>query len=201
VHRHVRSEVGQTGTVNENHRKCGSDEWRAVVRDAILPWALGDVELGDDVLEVGPGYGATTDVLSEQLTSVTAVEIDRELAAMLKERFADTAAVTIVVGDATALEFADCRFSGAACFTMLHHVATKELQDRLLAEVFRVLRTGGTLVAGDSLGSPELEAAHEGDIYNPIDPDQLSGRLVSVGFRNVEVKSNEFGWAATATKA
>jgi hypothetical protein len=26
-----------------------------------LPWALGDTDLGDDVLEVGPGYGATTD--------------------------------------------------------------------------------------------------------------------------------------------
>jgi hypothetical protein len=26
-----------------------------------LPWALGGTDLGDDVLEVGPGYGATTD--------------------------------------------------------------------------------------------------------------------------------------------
>jgi ubiquinone/menaquinone biosynthesis C-methylase UbiE len=186
--------------VNENHKKCGSDEWRAVVRDTILPWALGDTDLGEDVLEVGPGYGATTDVLGERLPSVTAVEIDRELAAMLRKRFADHAAVTIVVGDATALDFPDSRFSGAACFTMLHHVATEELQDRLLAEVFRVLRPGGVLVAGDSLGSPELAAAHEGDTYNPIHPDQLSGRLKSVGFRGVEVKLNQFGWAALASK-
>jgi 16S rRNA A1518/A1519 N6-dimethyltransferase RsmA/KsgA/DIM1 with predicted DNA glycosylase/AP lyase activity len=32
------------------------------MREVILPWALGDTELGDDVLEVGPGYGACTDV-------------------------------------------------------------------------------------------------------------------------------------------
>ena len=102
------------------------------MRDAILPWALGGVDLGDDVLEVGPGYGATTDVLGEQLPSLTAVEIDQEFAAMLKERFAGSAAVTIVVGDATALDFPGSRFSGAACLTMLHHVATQELQDRLL---------------------------------------------------------------------
>ena len=171
------------------------------MRDAILPWALGDINLGEDVLEVGPGYGATTDVLGVRLPSLTAVEIDQELAAMLKERFAGSAAVTIVVGDATALEFPDNRFSGAACFTMLHHVPTRELQDRLLAEVFRVLRPGGVLVAGDSLASAQLAAAHEDDTYNPIDPKHLPDRLVSVGFQDVEVKTNEFGWAATASKA
>jgi hypothetical protein len=40
--------------VNEAHGFCGSDEWRQMIRDAILPWALGDTDLGDDVLEVGP---------------------------------------------------------------------------------------------------------------------------------------------------
>ena len=200
-HRRVPSAVGQTYPVNENHRQCGSDEWRTVVRDVILPWALRDIDLGDDVLEVGPGYGATTDVLGERLPSLTAVEIDQELVAMLKERFAGNAAVAIVIGDATALDFPDSRFSGAACFTMLHHVATEQLQDRLLSEVFRVLRPGGVLVAGDSLASPQLASHHEGDTYNPIDPDKLPDRLMSVGFRGVEVKTNDFGWAATASKA
>jgi SAM-dependent methyltransferase len=195
------SGFGQTYPVNENHKKCGSDEWRSVVRHAILPWALGDIDLGDDVLEVGPGYGATTDVLSERLPRLTAVEVDQELAAMLRERFAGSATVTIVAGDATALDFPDSRFSGAACFTMLHHVATQELQDRLFSEVLRVLRPGGVLVAGDSLGSPELAAAHEGDTYNPIETDHVSDRLASVGFQDVEVKSNEFGWTALARRA
>src|ERR1700735_2902642 len=99
--------------MNESHQLCGSDEWRAVVRDAILPWAIGHTDLGDDVVEVGPGYGATTDVLGEAAPKLTAVEIDPELVAMLTERFTDNPAVTIVQGDATALEFPDGRFSGA----------------------------------------------------------------------------------------
>jgi hypothetical protein len=49
--------------VNEAHEYCGSEEWRQLMREVILPWALGEVDLGDEVLEVGPGYGATTDVL------------------------------------------------------------------------------------------------------------------------------------------
>jgi SAM-dependent methyltransferase len=186
--------------VNENHQHCGSDEWRAVVRDNILPWALGDLDLGDDVLEVGPGYGATTDVLSESVPKLTAVEIDHDLAEMLTDRFAGSGTVVIVRGDATALEFPDGRFSGAASFTMLHHVPTVALQNRLFAEVGRVLRPGGVFVAGDSLASPELEEHHEGDTYNPVDPESLAARLEASGFTDVGVRTNPFGWAAQARK-
>jgi ubiquinone/menaquinone biosynthesis C-methylase UbiE len=187
--------------MNEAHRHCGSDEWRQAIREVILPWALADVDLGDDVLEVGPGYGATTDVLSQAVPRLTSVEIDDELAAMLTDRFADVPSVQIVHGDATSLAYADSRFSGAACFTMLHHVGTDELQDRLFAEVARVLRPGAALVASDSLASDELKAHHEGDTYNPVDPGSLPSRLAAAGFEHVEVRTNQFGWAAAARKA
>lgn len=184
--------------MNEAHKRCGSDEWRQTIREVILPWALGETDLGDDVLEVGPGYGATTDVLSESVPQLTAVEIDDELAAMLTERFADTPTVDIVNADATALSYNDDRFTGAACFTMLHHVPTEELQDRLFAEIARVLRPGAALVASDSLRSDELEAHHEGDTYNPIDPSTLPSRLAAAGFEHVEVRTTPVGWAAVA---
>ena len=184
--------------MNKAHEACGSDEWRQAIREVILPWALGETDLGDNVLEVGPGYGATTDVLSESVARLTAVEIDDELASMLTDRFADVPSVQIVHGDATSLRYADDSFSGAACFTMLHHVPTVELQDRLFAEVTRVLRPGAALVASDSVASDELEAHHEGDTYNPIDPASLTGRLAAASFTDIEIKTNEFGWAAIA---
>jgi ubiquinone/menaquinone biosynthesis C-methylase UbiE len=184
--------------VNEAHEYCGSDEWRQMIREVILPWALGQTDLGDDVLEVGPGYGATTDVLGTVTTRLRSVEIDDELAARLRDRFADSPTVEIVSGDATQLEFADATFTGAACFTMLHHVPTVELQDRLFAEVARVLRPGAPLVASDSLGSEDLANAHQGDTYNPVDPSSLPERLAAAGFDDVQVKTNEFGWAAVA---
>ncbi len=187
--------------MNKAHELCGSDEWRQAIRDMILPWALGRTDLGDDVLEVGPGYGATTDVLAGLGAHLTSVEIDPELAAMLRERFAGSQSVEIVDGDATALPYGDERFTGAACFTMLHHVPTSGQQDRLFAEVARVLRPGAALVASDSLASDDLAAMHDGDTYNPVDPASLPSRLAGAGFTGVEVKTNEFGWAAIARKA
>ena len=187
--------------MNKAHEMCGSDEWRKAMREVILPWALGDTDLGDDVLEVGPGYGATTDVLSQAVPRLTSVEIDDDLAAMLTDRFADVPSVEIVNGDATSLPYADNRFSGAACFTMLHHVPTIALQDRLFAEVARVLRPGAPLVASDSLGSDELAAHHEDDTYHPVEPSTLPDRLAAVGFTDVDVRINPYGWAVLARKA
>jgi ubiquinone/menaquinone biosynthesis C-methylase UbiE len=187
--------------MNKAHEACGSDEWRQAIREVILPWALGETDLGDNVLEVGPGYGATTDVLSQSVPRLTSVEIDDELAAMLVDRFVDVPSVQIVHGDATSLQYADDSFTGAACFTMLHHVPSAELQDRLFAEVARVLRPGSSFVASDSLASDELAAHHEGDTYNPVDPSTLPDRLAAVGFEDVRVKTNEFGWAVIARVA
>jgi SAM-dependent methyltransferase len=186
--------------VNENHKVCGSDEWRAHIREEVLPWAIGDLDLGDDVLEVGPGYGATTDVLCERAARLTAVEIDPELVTLLRERFAGSTGVEIVEGDATGLEFPDGRFSGAASFTMLHHVPTSELQDRLFAEVARVLRPAGAFAVGDSLATPEREAGHVGDIYNPVDPATVATRLRNAGFAPPEVRVGDYGWTSIAVK-
>jgi ubiquinone/menaquinone biosynthesis C-methylase UbiE len=183
--------------MNKNHEACGGEEWRTAVREFIIPWALGDRDLGDDVLEVGPGYGATTDVFRERVPRLTAVEIDHALAAALAERLAGTN-VRIVEGDATALTFDDDTFTGATCFAMLHHVPGPALQDKLFAEVARVVRPGGLFVASDSLPSEDLRDFHEGDTYEPIDPDTVAARLEHSGFTDVTVRTNEFGWAATA---
>ncbi len=184
--------------MNDAHKRCGSDEWRERMRDIILPWAMGEVDLGEDVLEVGPGYGATTDVLCRSVAQLTSVEIDVELAAMLTERFAPMLNVHIVLGDATALNEPDGRFSGAACFTMLHHVPTVQLQDRLLAEVARVLRPGAAMVASDSLASEVLAAHHMGDTYNPVDPATLPDRLQAAGFADASIRTSELGWTFLA---
>lgn len=174
-----------------------SDGWRDLLRDVIVPWALGTIDLGDDVLEVGPGPGLTTDLMRATVPRLTAVELDKRLAAELAERLAGTN-VQIINADATAMPLEDRRFSSAVSFTMLHHVPTDALQDALFADVARVLRPGGVFIASDSVASPDLEALHTDDIYNPIDPDTVGERLTTARFRSVDVRSNDFGWTASA---
>jgi SAM-dependent methyltransferase len=175
--------------VNETHlRYLASPQWAATVRDDLLPWVLGSSDLGDDCLEVGPGPGVTTDLLRARARRLTAVELDPALAETLADRLAGTN-VDVVNADATNMPFEADRFSGAVCLTMLHHVPSAALQDRLLAEVARVLRPGATLLGSDSIEAPEVRAGHEDDIFVPVDPDQLAVRLVAAGFEQPEVET------------
>jgi len=170
---------------------CSSDEWADALKKWIVPGALDGVNLGDDVLEVGPGPGRTTDLLRTMTPKLTAVEIDADLAAALSTRMSGTN-VTVVNADATKLPLPDKRFTAAVSFIMLHHVPTSDEQDRLLKEVARVLRSGGTFAGVDSLDNPEFRQMHEGDICNPIDPPGFHDRLVKAGFADVLVDVNPF---------
>jgi len=177
--------------VNRFHRwYCRSARWRRTVEDQLLPWVLRGVDLGDEVLEVGPGPGLTTRVLARTLPHLTAVEIDARLARALQSQ-CDARRVTVVNADATALPFAAATFSGAVCFTMLHHVPSAALQDRLLAEVARVLRPGAVFAGSDSRPSALFRAAHLFDTMTLVDPDTLAGRLASAGFADPEVSAAE----------
>jgi SAM-dependent methyltransferase len=184
--------------VNSAHMEfCASEDWRRIVHDEILPVALRDVALGDDALEIGPGPGFTTDVLRTKAAHLTAVEVDEGLAARLADRLGGEN-VDVVLGDAAALEFPDGRFTGAASFHMLHHIEPAAEQDRVLAELARVLVPGGVLVAADGVHSEGSAAFHEHDTYNPIDPDELSGRLAQAGFTDIDVRVYDLGWVCTA---
>lgn len=53
----------------------------------------------DTVLEIGPGRGSLTDILARRSGRVIAVEIDRALAAQLREKYSGQPHVEIVEGD------------------------------------------------------------------------------------------------------
>ena len=185
--------------MNRFHRwYCRSGHWRHSIQDEIVPWVLGDVGLGDRVLEVGPGPGLTTDVLAKRVPRLSALEIDPALAERLRKRFEGTN-VTVHEGDATAMPFGDGTFSGAACFTMLHHVPSSELQDRLLHEVRRVLRPGATFAGSDSLASVVFRLAHLADTMVLVEPDSFARRLEAAGFEGVEVETGKAAFRFRAT--
>jgi SAM-dependent methyltransferase len=174
-------------SVNENHAKLlGSAEWAAHLREDILPAVANGVDLGDDLLEIGPGPGAASEWLRHRVRRLVALELDPSATAALHDRFGGTN-VEAVTGDATALRYPDASFDSVGMFTMLHHVPTCALQNAILTEALRALRPGGTLIGSDSLPSDGLHQFHARDTYNPVEPAALLTRLQTIGFSDITI--------------
>jgi SAM-dependent methyltransferase len=165
--------------MNVMHRRiCSSRKWADGVRDR-MPAFLDRTPLGDDVLEIGPGFGATTRAMVDHVPSLTCVEIDPASVRRLRAEFSPR--VDVVLGDGAALPFPDGRFSAVVCFTMLHHVPSAQQQDALFAEAARVLRPGGVFAGLDSQPSLRFRFLHIGDTMVVLDPATLPGRLERAG--------------------
>ena len=174
--------------MNRLHRwYCRSDRWAGVARAKLVPWALGNTDLGDDVLEIGPGPGITTAIIRERARRMTLLEIDPWSVDALRAKFRGDPRVEIVQGDATRMPFEEGRFSSAICLTMFHHVPSAASQDALLAEASRVLRPGGVFLGSDSTASVRFSLYHLFDTCVPVDPDRFGERLSRAGFGQARI--------------
>lgn len=176
--------------MNRLHRwYCQSNHWKHKLDIEILPWSLHATNLHDEVLELGPGPGLTTDWLRPRCGHITCLELDDHLARALSQRLADTN-VTVRVGDATAMPFRDGTFDLVLSFAMLHHLNSSALQDRLFREAYRVLKPGGIFVGADSMWSLWMQLFHVADTMVTIEPERLPGRLESAGFQDVKIETS-----------
>ncbi|MFZ0582573.1 MAG: class I SAM-dependent methyltransferase [Candidatus Acidiferrales bacterium] len=175
--------------MNRLHRwLCRSEGWRKTVEERV-PWVMADADLGQNILELGPGPGLTTDLLRANTRRLTAIEIDPKLAETLRARLRGSN-VDVVTGDARVMPFGDAQFSGGVSFTMLHHVPSAEMQDELLREARRVIEPGGIFAGSDSMQSAFMRLIHIGDTLVPVDPDTFDLRLEAAGFEVLAIEKN-----------
>src|SRR5688500_1393822 len=142
---------------------CRSLPWRAFTRRVVFPWAIGDIELKGDVLELGSGSGAMAAELLDRYPDIRLVATDvdpamRAAATARLERFHGR--VEVREADATELPFPDASFDAVVSFIMLHHVIEWE---QALAEIARVLRPGGVVVGYDLIESWMSRLTHRVD--------------------------------------
>ncbi len=135
----------------------------------------GEVGRSDLVVEVGPGTGTLTEELFERSDDVVVVEIDRDLAAVLRRRFADRGNFRLVEGDALAgkhelnaellalLRAAAARGQPAKLVANLPYNIASPLVIGLLVEGVRTLAFTVQKEVAD-----RLRAAAGGEAYGPL---------------------------------
>jgi len=179
---------------------CGSALWRYVTRRQLLPWLLQGADLGEHVLELGAGPGATTPELVRRAKRVTSLEYDHIFATRLAAA-TKSSSVRLIQGDAAALPFADHTFSSATAILMLHHLKSSELQDRAFSEIRRVLRPGGVFLAVEIPDSWINRVVHIKSTFVPMSPESARGRLAAAGFSSVKLNSRGGGLRFRATRS
>jgi ubiquinone/menaquinone biosynthesis C-methylase UbiE len=131
---------------------------------------------------------------------VTSLEYDPQLLQRLEARHR-CAALTTLCGDAVALPFANQSFSSAVAILVLHHLKSRELQDRALREVHRVLRPGGSFFAFEINDGWIHRAAHYRSTFTPVTPVSAFARLTNAGFSKVSVDFRSGGYRVSARRA
>src|SRR2546421_6991450 len=139
----------------------------------------GEISPDDVVIEVGPGTGTLTEELLARGARVIAVEIDRDLARMLRERFEGNSKFELIEGDALSGKHAinpellgACRLSGKPgardveriklVANLPYNIASPLIIDLLIAGVDLLAFTVQKEVAD------RLRAAESSDAYGPL---------------------------------
>jgi ubiquinone/menaquinone biosynthesis C-methylase UbiE len=182
------------------HFFCSTSLWQRMTHRFLLPWVLSGAQLGDHVLEIGAGYGAATGHLLRLSPRVTSLEYDPRLLRRLEEKH-QCAALTALCGDAAELPFADQSFSSAVAILVLHHLKTRDLQDRALGEVHRVLRPGGSFFVFEINDGWIHRAAHYKSTFTPVTAVSAFARLTNAGFSKVSVDFRSGGYRVSARRA
>ncbi len=156
--------------------------------------AMGSAGSGT-VLDVACGPGVVTAALAGKAQAVTAFDATPAMLEKARKRCAEAGLqnVQFKQGNAESLPFDSGAFDGVVTRLAIHHFPDPK---RVLKEIFRVLRPGGTVVIADVVAS---EDAKEADLQNAIeiirDPShirmlsasKLDALIVDTGF---EIRSD-----------
>ena len=105
------------------------------------------------VLDVGCGFGQSIEIVNRHLRPayIVAVDVDSQVLPAVKASASRVDCKALVSrADAKHLPFSDEAFDVILCHQLVHHVGN---QQALLAELYRVLKVGGTILVSESCES------------------------------------------------
>jgi len=139
-------------------------------------WVVGDL---------GCGTGQMSAALAPFVARVVAVDASAAMLQAAKRRLHGASNVELRRGELEALPIDDARLDAATLLLVLHHVAEPE---RALAEVARVLKPGGRIVAVDMLPHDrESYRQQMGHVWLGFADDQFARLLEGAGFSGARI--------------
>lgn len=178
---------------------CGSSVWRFVSERKLLPWIVSGYSLGDHILEVGAGSGAATRELRRS-ARVTSLEYDFPSVARLAARLQGGNA-GVLQGDAATLPFPDKTFSSVVAILVLHHLHSREQQDRAFSEIHRVLKPAGVFLGFEIQDGWIQRLSHIKSTFVPVQPSSAFARLDAAGFSKIAVDFQRNAFRICALRA
>jgi len=147
---------------------------------------------GKRALDIGCGTGRWTEVLAARGANVVGVDKSEPMLAEARRRRPGR---DFRLMDATQLEFPDGTFDLVTAVTVVQHLAPDD-QERAAAEIARVVRSGGHVLAVDRTGRPSSFSAAHGT--HPRAKDDWSALWRSAGAELVERRGQEFSYPLRA---
>jgi ubiquinone/menaquinone biosynthesis C-methylase UbiE len=145
--------------------------------------------LRGDVLELGGGAAAMAEAAARRFPDARLIvtDIDARMVAAARTRLASLPNARAEQADVTALPYPDASYDHVVSYLMLHHVIEWE---RALAEAYRVLRGGATLLGYDLIRTPANALIHRLDRspHRLLDAPELRGQLDRIGFVDIRVR-------------
>jgi len=168
----------------ERHYSPGRT-WEATLRGLVALTRLGDV------VDIGAGDGAITQLFASRARSITCVDRSERMVEAARRRLAGLSNVRVVRSDMESLELESEQFDQALLLNVLTYA---EHPERAILEAARVLRPGGVLVVVTLAAHhhAELTAAY-GHVHPGFSPAKVAGWLARAGLdvESAEVTSRE----------
>lgn len=110
--------------------------------DNLESFELMKLEKGQSVIDIGSGSGRLYPFLTEKGLKYTGIDLSEELVKLSKEQHPKG---KFIIGEANNLPFTSNEFDHAVSVAVFYHIPSKELRQKALTEVYRVLKPGGQL--------------------------------------------------------
>jgi len=144
-------------------------------------------------LRLAPARALRRKSLRRLTSRVTSLEWSHAFAADLAALDLDGKGC-VLQGDAATLPFANESFSSAIAVLVLHHLRSREQQDRALCEIYRVLRPGGVFFAAEIPDGWLQRAIHWKSTFIPLASATIPARLAAAGFSHMTMASRRVGF-------